>query len=117
MTIDLSTLPGSSSYLLDSPGRRDMNFFRNRYVLGLTGVAGIGGFLFGYDTGMDESIRRRFFCSLFMLYSGCWDVSKKPLERPKNYPPCRKRQFLVALGLFHSENKHPHEIWFNLIVL
>uniref|UniRef100_A0ACD5V3Y7 Uncharacterized protein n=1 Tax=Avena sativa TaxID=4498 RepID=A0ACD5V3Y7_AVESA len=52
MTIDLSTMPGSSVHLLDSTGRKDMNFFRNRYVLGLTGVAGIGGFLFGYDTGV-----------------------------------------------------------------
>ncbi|KAK1683990.1 hypothetical protein QYE76_044838 [Lolium multiflorum] len=52
MTIDLSTMPGSSARLLDTAGRKDMNFFRNRYVLGLTGVAGIGGFLFGYDTGV-----------------------------------------------------------------
>ncbi|KAF7002354.1 hypothetical protein CFC21_017857 [Triticum aestivum] len=54
MTIDLSTMPGSSSSrLLDAAaGRKDMNFFKNRYVLGLTGVAGIGGFLFGYDTGV-----------------------------------------------------------------
>ncbi|KAL6903588.1 hypothetical protein ACP4OV_004401 [Aristida adscensionis] len=50
MTIDMS-MPGSSG-LLDSVGKRDMKFFSNRYVLALTGAAGIGGFLFGYDTGV-----------------------------------------------------------------
>jgi hypothetical protein len=97
MTIDLSTMPGSSARLLDTAGRKDMNFFRNRYVLGLTGVAGIGGFLFGYDTGTDgwTWIRRFFVCDFspdhLLLSSGCWNVS-----------PCWMRQFLVALGLAMS---------------
>ena len=69
MTIDLSTMPGSSSSrLLDAAAaRKDMNFFKNRYVLGLTGVAGIGGFLFGYDTGTDASAV--FFCNLYLTIS------------------------------------------------
>ncbi|CAL5068627.1 unnamed protein product [Urochloa decumbens] len=50
MTIDMS-MPGSSG-LLNAVGKRDMKFFSNRYVLALTGAAGIGGFLFGYDTGV-----------------------------------------------------------------
>lgn len=50
MTIDVS-MPGSSG-LLDAAGKRNMKFFSNRYVLALTGAAGIGGFLFGYDTGI-----------------------------------------------------------------
>jgi len=50
MTIDMS-MPGSSG-LLNAVGKRNMNFFSNRYVLALTGAAGIGGFLFGYDTGV-----------------------------------------------------------------
>lgn len=49
MTIDFS-MPGSSG-ILDSPAKRDMSFFSNGYVLGLTVTAGIGGLLFGYDTG------------------------------------------------------------------
>ncbi|CAL5016193.1 unnamed protein product [Urochloa decumbens] len=50
MTIDMS-IPGSSG-LLNAVGKRNMKFFSNRYVLALTGAAGIGGFLFGYDTGV-----------------------------------------------------------------
>ncbi|GAB2233290.1 hypothetical protein Drorol1_Dr00002509 [Drosera rotundifolia] len=48
MTIDL---PGSSGYLDLFPERR-ITYFSNKYVLGLTVVAGIGGLLFGYDTGV-----------------------------------------------------------------
>ncbi|KAK6266158.1 hypothetical protein QUC31_016995 [Theobroma cacao] len=49
MTIE--SLPGSSGYLDLFPERR-MTYFSNPYVLGLTVVAGIGGLLFGYDTGV-----------------------------------------------------------------
>lgn len=49
MTIDLSA-PGSSG-LLDASSKRDISFFSSKYVLGLTVTAGIGGLLFGYDTG------------------------------------------------------------------
>ncbi|KAF0891772.1 hypothetical protein E2562_010960 [Oryza meyeriana var. granulata] len=51
MTIDLS-MPGSSGLLDAVGGKKHMNFFSNRYVLALTGAAGICGFLFGYDTGV-----------------------------------------------------------------
>lgn len=44
-------LPGSSGYLDMFPDRR-MLYFSNSYVLGLTVIAGIGGLLFGYDTGI-----------------------------------------------------------------
>ncbi|KAE8673862.1 Inositol transporter 1 [Hibiscus syriacus] len=47
----LETLPGSSGYLDLFPERR-MSYFGNPYVLGLTVIAGIGGLLFGYDTGV-----------------------------------------------------------------
>ena len=50
-----SYLPGSSGYLDMFPERR-MSYFSNSYVIGLTVAAGIGGLLFGYDTG-----KRRFF--------------------------------------------------------
>ncbi|KAJ4723270.1 inositol transporter 1 [Melia azedarach] len=49
MTIE--SIPGSSGYLDAFPERR-MSYFSNAYVLGLTVVAGIGGLLFGYDTGV-----------------------------------------------------------------
>ncbi|KAL9240636.1 hypothetical protein vseg_014833 [Gypsophila vaccaria] len=49
MTMD--SIPGSSGYLDSFPERR-ITYFSNGYVLGLTVVAGIGGLLFGYDTGV-----------------------------------------------------------------
>lgn len=49
MTID--TLPGSSGYI-DAGVDRKITYFSNSYVLGLTVIAGIGGLLFGYDTGV-----------------------------------------------------------------
>ncbi|XP_031261412.1 inositol transporter 1-like isoform X2 [Pistacia vera] len=49
MTLD--SIPGSSGYLDAFPERR-MSYFSNSYVLGLTVIAGIGGLLFGYDTGV-----------------------------------------------------------------
>ncbi|VVB06244.1 unnamed protein product [Arabis nemorensis] len=47
----IQSVPGSSGYLDLFPERR-MSYFGNHYVLGLTVVAGIGGLLFGYDTGV-----------------------------------------------------------------
>ncbi|KAH7670931.1 Sugar/inositol transporter protein [Dioscorea alata] len=47
MTIE--SAPGSSESL--GP-KRSVSYFSNRYVLGLTITAGIGGLLFGYDTGV-----------------------------------------------------------------
>ncbi|KZV52113.1 inositol transporter 1-like [Dorcoceras hygrometricum] len=51
----LESLPQSSGYLIDgggNGGRKKITYFSNSYVLGLTMVAGIGGLLFGYDTGV-----------------------------------------------------------------
>ncbi|GLT90586.1 hypothetical protein SLE2022_085110 [Rubroshorea leprosula] len=47
----LESIPGSSGYLDLFPERR-MAYFSNSYVVRLTIVAGIGGLLFGYDTGV-----------------------------------------------------------------
>ncbi|GMP78625.1 hypothetical protein CsSME_00034491 [Camellia sinensis var. sinensis] len=46
----ITSVPGSSGYL-DAENRK-ISYFSNRYVLGLTVIAGIGGLLFGYDTGV-----------------------------------------------------------------
>ncbi|CAN8286670.1 unnamed protein product [Cochlearia groenlandica] len=51
MTLTIPTAPGSSGYLDMFPERR-MSYFGNSYILGLTVTAGIGGLLFGYDTGV-----------------------------------------------------------------
>lgn len=48
------SLPGSSGYL-DASNDRKVSYFSNPYVLGLTFVAGIGGLLFGYDTGKKKN--------------------------------------------------------------
>lgn len=49
MTIEL--VPGSSGRI-DAGADQKITYFSNKYVLGLTVIAGIGGFLFGYDTGV-----------------------------------------------------------------
>ncbi|KAH6824967.1 inositol transporter 1 [Perilla frutescens var. hirtella] len=41
-----------SSGYLNGSSRRKITYFSNSYVLGLTVAAGIGGLLFGYDTGV-----------------------------------------------------------------
>lgn len=64
MTID--SLPGSSGYL-DLYPERKMSFFKNPYILGLTFVAGIGGLLFGYDTGKHNLIILFIFLYYLLL--------------------------------------------------
>ncbi|KAJ9555418.1 hypothetical protein OSB04_010032 [Centaurea solstitialis] len=49
MTIE--SFPGSSGYI-DAGVDKKITYFSNTYVLGLTVIAGIGGLLFGYDTGV-----------------------------------------------------------------
>lgn len=60
-----SSLPGSSGYLDLYPERKIL-YFNNPYILGLTLVAGIGGLLFGYDTGATQ-----FFILCLFLYWLC----------------------------------------------
>lgn len=43
-------LPGTSGSNISQ--QHKTSFFGNRYIIGLTFVAGIGGLLFGYDTGV-----------------------------------------------------------------
>ncbi|PIA29730.1 hypothetical protein AQUCO_05800082v1 [Aquilegia coerulea] len=50
MTIE--TFPGSSGYNLEPSPKTKISYFSNSYVLRLTITAGIGGLLFGYDTGV-----------------------------------------------------------------
>ncbi|XP_058102381.1 inositol transporter 1-like [Magnolia sinica] len=47
----IMSMPGSSG-TLDSVPIREVSYFSNWYVIGLTLTAGIGGLLFGYDTGV-----------------------------------------------------------------
>ncbi|QHO50848.1 Inositol transporter [Arachis hypogaea] len=49
--ISVSIKAGSSDYLEKHPEHK-ISFFRNSYVVGVTFAAGIGGLLFGYDTGV-----------------------------------------------------------------
>ncbi|KAJ9558826.1 hypothetical protein OSB04_013440 [Centaurea solstitialis] len=50
MTID--SFPGSTPGLDGGGVEKKITYFSNKYVLGLTVIAGIGGLLFGYDTGV-----------------------------------------------------------------
>ncbi|MED6110707.1 Integrin alpha chain-like protein (Alpha-int1) [Stylosanthes scabra] len=49
--MSMSMRAGSSNYLEKHPDRR-ISIFQNSYILGITLAAGIGGLLFGYDTGV-----------------------------------------------------------------
>ncbi|KAM7256503.1 hypothetical protein ACFE04_012244 [Oxalis oulophora] len=51
MKMTIESQPGSSGYLDMFPNRR-MSYFSNSFVIGMTLTAGIGGLLFGYDTGV-----------------------------------------------------------------
>ncbi|XP_061353732.1 inositol transporter 1-like [Gastrolobium bilobum] len=47
----MSMMAGNSGYLEMHPERK-ISFFQNSYIVGITFAAGIGGLLFGYDTGV-----------------------------------------------------------------
>ncbi|MED6185492.1 hypothetical protein PIB30_057604 [Stylosanthes scabra] len=49
--MSMSMRAGSSNYLEKHPDRR-ISIFQNSYIVGITLAAGIGGLLFGYDTGV-----------------------------------------------------------------
>lgn len=51
----MSIKAGSSGYLEKHPDRK-ITIFQNSYIVGITFAAGIGGLLFGYDTGMYECL-------------------------------------------------------------
>lgn len=50
MGMGMSMRAGSSGYLEMHPERK-ITFFQNPYIVGITFAAGLGGLLFGYDTG------------------------------------------------------------------
>lgn len=60
----MEATPGSSDYLEMYPERK-ISFFKNPYILGVTAAAGIGGLLFGYDTGTHSSLSSSFSVNLF----------------------------------------------------
>lgn len=60
------SVPGSSGYI--DAGNRKLSYFSNSYVLGLTVVAGIGGLLFGYDTGKFIPFRPFFLFFIFFNF-------------------------------------------------
>ncbi|KAG4911363.1 hypothetical protein GLYMA_20G246500v4 [Glycine max] len=51
MGMGMSMRAGSSGYLEMHPERK-ITFFQNPYIVGITFAAGLGGLLFGYDTGV-----------------------------------------------------------------
>ena len=53
-TMTTEATPGSSGYLELYPERK-VSLLQNPYILGVTAAAGIGGLLFGYDTGNQSS--------------------------------------------------------------
>lgn len=63
----IQSFPGSSG-IIDASPKRDISYFSNFYVLGLTLTAGIGGLLFGYDTGALSVLLLLFLSFLVMKW-------------------------------------------------